>query len=450
MPDFPLKKSMFMRAERTAPSAWFAHIPFAGWLIESFRPRMLVELGAHHGTSYLAFCQAIVANDVMCKSFAVDTWTGDEHSGEYGEEVYEQLHAYHSRKYGGFSELLRMTFDEAAGYFEDGSIDLLHVDGLHTYEAVKHDFEKWFPKLSDRAVVLFHDTSVREREFGVWRFWHELEQSHRSFEFTHGHGLGVLSLGSDAPPDLAPLFSPEADEGLIRGVFERLGSCIEVDAELERVNRALVHERSLNRDQAERDRTEINSAFENVRHDVAHVKHAMAADLGKIATAVEGIASQCMDLRDESAATRAALADAASRQVDIDGVEQAVSGGLEVLRNALVQSATQSQTELTAHVDVLRRDLVAVRAQLLAEAETALAGVHRILTAQGECLGELDARAERLHEQGDQTTRRLETLVLQLTELGQTLDDREQRKWSRKLLRWIRPVPSGMQGRTLK
>ena len=98
--------------------------------------------------------------DIRC--FAVDTWEGDQHSGHYGDEVFRELRDFHDPAYGDFSQLLRMRFYRAMSLFSDGEIDLLHIDGLHTYKAVRQDYEAWLPKMSDAGVILFHDTNVPE------------------------------------------------------------------------------------------------------------------------------------------------------------------------------------------------------------------------------------------------------------------------------------------------
>ncbi|HEY4249845.1 MAG TPA: class I SAM-dependent methyltransferase [Roseomonas sp.] len=209
-----------------SPNSWAAHIPFAFWLMQRLQPRRLVELGVHSGNSYIAFCQAVRRLDLRTQCFGVDSWEGDPHAGFYGEDVHEDLSRWHDPRYADFSRLVRARFDEAVAHFDPGSIDLLHIDGLHSYEAVKHDFLTWKPKLSRRAILLFHDTNVRERDFGVWRFWAELAAEYPAFEFLHGHGLGVAAIGPELPEALRPLFAMAGEpEGLnlLRGTFARLG-----------------------------------------------------------------------------------------------------------------------------------------------------------------------------------------------------------------------------------
>ncbi|PYE16628.1 GT2 family glycosyltransferase [Paraburkholderia silvatlantica] len=212
-----------------SPGAWTGHIATAFWLVKAIRPRVVVELGTHSGNSYSALCQAVAQLGLSTRCFAVDTWQGDEHAGAYGDDVFSDLSKFNELHYAEFSKLLRMTFDEARAYFPGqphGEIDLLHIDGLHTYEAVKHDFDTWIDALSERAVVIFHDINVRERGFGVWKLWQELSAQYPAFEFDNSEGLGVLCVGRDQSPLMAKLVElsnvPEA-AATIRALFAARG-----------------------------------------------------------------------------------------------------------------------------------------------------------------------------------------------------------------------------------
>lgn len=63
----------------------------------------------------------------------------------------------------------------AAPLIKEG-IDLLHIDAIHTYQAVKEDFEAFYPKVCKNGIILLHDTCLYP---GLKKFVKELEEIYK-------------------------------------------------------------------------------------------------------------------------------------------------------------------------------------------------------------------------------------------------------------------------------
>ena len=201
-------------------SAWIGHAPFMKFIVRELMPKIFVELGVHNGFSYFVGCQAIRECGFSTKAYAIDHWEGDTQAGFFDDSVYKGVIRTNS-KYSGFSTLIKSSFLDALTSFKDNSIDLLHIDGFHSYKSVKEDFETWLPKMSKDGVILLHDIHVRRNTFGVFKFWQEIKNEFKTIEFVGSHGLGVVFNGKVPTGKCSELFRivENGDEAQIHGTF---------------------------------------------------------------------------------------------------------------------------------------------------------------------------------------------------------------------------------------
>ena len=74
--------------------------------------------------------------------------------------------------------------DRVKNILGDREVDFVFIDGDHTYEGVKQDFEMYSPLVKDGGIVAFHDIVAHPVETGceVNRLWDEIKES--KYEYT--------------------------------------------------------------------------------------------------------------------------------------------------------------------------------------------------------------------------------------------------------------------------
>ena len=166
-------------------SAWLGHMKFANWLVTLLNPSITVDLGVDHGHSTFSFASA---NKGIV--YGIDSFDGDIQAGLKNTfDIVKTLNDDFNKKnyLNNNIKFIKGYFDNVYDYFNE-TIDILHIDGLHTIEAVSNDYNKWITKTSENAVILFHD--VISYPDSVGKVFNEIQ--YPKFYFTHSAGLGVV------------------------------------------------------------------------------------------------------------------------------------------------------------------------------------------------------------------------------------------------------------------
>jgi len=69
-------------------------------------------------------------------------------------------------------------------------IDILFIDGDHTYEGVKSDYEKYEPFVKQGGLIFMHD--ITHKHFGVKNFWKEIKHPKANLAF-NSIGMGIVN-----------------------------------------------------------------------------------------------------------------------------------------------------------------------------------------------------------------------------------------------------------------
>lgn len=153
-----------------------------GWLyyglVRSHRVKRAVVIGSYRGFVPMVLARALQDNQApgevifIDPSLVDDFWRDPEHVNA------------HFAHYGinTIRHYLNTTqeFIQTPVYDSLSGIDLLFVDGYHTYEQAKFDHEAFLSKLANDALVLFHD-SVRSRDSGI--YGSDKRYQHTVFEY---------------------------------------------------------------------------------------------------------------------------------------------------------------------------------------------------------------------------------------------------------------------------
>lgn len=175
-------------------SAWIGHEKFTEWLVNKIQPEVTVDLGVDYGFSLFALALPKIGT-----VYGIDSFEADAHAGHHVDNYdvvmdFKEKHNFHN------VEVIKGWFAEVAETW-DKPIDILHIDGLHTYTAITEDWTNWSKFVKPTGVIIMHDV-ISFPELGL--FFNQIAAP-KAF-FAHSAGLGIAVMDEQLLQDILTEF----------------------------------------------------------------------------------------------------------------------------------------------------------------------------------------------------------------------------------------------------
>ena len=164
--------------------------------VRTLSPQTVLEIGTHRGGT-LYFWARLARPDALLISIDLP---GGKFGGGYSPfraPIYrrfaqpgQELHLLRSDSHreSTLAETKRLLFRRP--------VDLLFIDGDHTFEGVRKDWEMYSPLVRPDGLVVFHDVAGNYADTQVKAFWDTIKSNYRYREYlAHPeklYGIGVL------------------------------------------------------------------------------------------------------------------------------------------------------------------------------------------------------------------------------------------------------------------
>ena len=131
-----------------------------------------LEIGVHNGTSM----SYVLQSDYKVNNcYGIDLFEDTFYSDNLDKNlIYNNLQKLNKNKNNIFLIKGDSTDKNIIQLFENIKLDIIFIDGNHTYEGVKKDFYNYYTFLSNNGIMIFDDFNEAPTNKGVFKFINEL------------------------------------------------------------------------------------------------------------------------------------------------------------------------------------------------------------------------------------------------------------------------------------